>query len=185
MKQVLTALIFLLFTSTVAEAQQSGLPDNKFRTFSRAELSYLFGLNDAVLNQKTNSLHVKLVIGKANSRTGLGIGLENASYRSADGYGASFETLNFSANAHLLAKPIQTEELNYFIKGAAGYAPKLFSGYNKGFNYEVASGVVFTTKRKTRYFLQAIYHYQVIDGFNFAAGTPKIKGIGLGAGTWL
>ncbi len=181
-----SVLSFLvLFITTNIFAQSIKPANNKFQTFTRTSISYVFGINETSLQEKTNSLHVKLVIGLSNPKVGFGIGLENASFRAAGGNkGASFEALSFNGNAHFLAKPIYTDELNYFIKGAAGYAPKIFSGYNKGFNYEAATGVLLTTKRKSKYFLQAIYHYQEIDGFVIAAGKPKIKALGLGIGAW-
>lgn len=184
MKQFLLGFIFLLFSSPALTAQDKASIDNKFRRFSRINLNYIFGINESTLNQKTNSLHAKLVIGTANSKTGFGIGIENASYRASGGSGSSFEVLSFSGNVHFLIKPIQTDELNYFVKGAAGYAPRIFRGYNKGLNYEAASGVLLTTKRKSKYFLQAIYQYQQFDGFLINGGKPKIKGVGLGVGIW-
>jgi hypothetical protein len=183
MKRVLFSVIFLISVFAKAHGQQD-LPKNKFKLFSRAEISYLFGINDVYDAQKVNSLHVKFVIGSANQITGFGIGLENSSYRAANGDGLSFETLNFSANAHILAKPVTTTEINYFIKAAAGYAPRIFRNYSRGFNYEVSPGILFTTKRKSKYFLQAIYQYQEIENFFLADGQPKIKAIGLGIGTW-
>lgn len=184
MKQILFALALLISTVSALKAQEQKPIKDKFRPFTRAEVSYLFGINDTYNNQKINSLHIKITIGSQNSRVGFGIGLENASYRAANGNGTSFETLNFSGNAHVLAKPIDTDEINFFIKGAAGYAPRIFREYNKGFNYEVAPGILFTTKKKSKYFLQAMYQFQEIANVSLASGRPQIKGIGIGVGGW-
>lgn len=183
MKHIISCFV-LIFCFTISQAQKKTSVDNKFTMFSRAEINYLLGINDAYNMQKINSFHVKLVIGTANKFTGFGLGLENASYRAAGGKGIRFTTLNLSANAHLLAKSIQTDELNYFIKGAVGYAPKIFREYNKGFNYEVSPGVLLTTKRKSKYFLQAMYQFQEIAGFSNNNSHTKIKAVGLGLGTW-
>src|SRR5690606_17972896 len=123
-------------------------------------------------------------MGTANSITGCEIGSENASYTTATGSGLRSETTNFSANVHVLANPISTEELNFFLKAAAGYAPRIFRSYKKGANYEIAPGILLTTKRKAKYFLQAMYQYQEIEEFFFGKGRPKIKAVGLGIGTW-
>ncbi|MBC7653585.1 MAG: hypothetical protein H7098_03815, partial [Oligoflexus sp.] len=115
-----------------------------------------------------------------------GIGLENATFRNPNSSsGASFNTLSFSGNLHQLVKPIQDEDLNFFVKGGAGYAVRIFRGYNKGLNYELSTGVIFTTKRKSKIFLQAIYNYQQIDGFLLTTINPKIQSFGLGIGTWV
>ncbi|HET8827927.1 MAG TPA: hypothetical protein VFM79_01235 [Pelobium sp.] len=184
MKQFLFGFSFLLLSVSAITLQAQTAVSNDFRFFSQANLNYVFGINESTLNQKTNALLIKLVVGLANSRTGFGIGLENGSYRPSGGSGSSFETLNFSGNVHFLAKPITTDEVNYFVKGAAGYAPRLFRTYNKGFNYEIATGVLLTSKKKSKYFLQAIYHYQEFDSFLITGRKPKIKGVGLGVGTW-
>ncbi|WP_154647881.1 hypothetical protein [Pedobacter arcticus] len=184
MKQFLAAFAFLFLCFFVAKAQHQASSNKKFNLFSQANVNYVFGINESSLDQKTNSLHVKLVIGVANPKTGFGIGLENATFRPAGSAGSRFETLNFTGNVHFLAKPITTDELNYFAKGAVGYAPRIFRGYSKGFNYEVATGIMLTTKRKSKYFLQALYQYQEFDGFLVSGGKPKLKSVGFGVGTW-
>ena len=184
MKQFLAVFAFLSFCFFNTQAQKLPSSNKKFNLFSQANVNYLFGINESSLDQKTNSLHVKLVIGLANPKTGFGIGLENATFRPAGSSGSRFETLNFTGNIHFLAKPISTDELNYFVKGAVGYAPRIFRGYNKGFNYEAATGLMFTTKRKSKYFFQALYQYQEFDGFLVSGGKPKLKSVGLGLGTW-
>lgn len=184
MKRVLSTLVFLCFGLVTTFAQQPSSASNKFRTFSRPEASYVFGINNSFNNQKINSLHIKLVIGVANAITGLGIGVENTSFNATGNGGSNFQTLNFSGNAHILAKPISTKELNYFIKAAAGYAPKIFGAYNKGFNYQVTPGVLLTTKKGAKYFLQAVYNYQELAGLNVSGEKPNVKGVGLGIGTW-
>ncbi len=184
MKQFLFAFAFLFLSVTVLKAQDKSSVNKKFELFSQASLNYGFGINESTLDQKTNSLHVKLVIGLANPKTGFGIGLENVTYRPSGSSGSRFETFNFSGNVHFLTKPITTDQLNYFVNGAVGYAPRIFRGYNKGFNYETGVGIMMTTKRKSKYFLQALYHYQEFDGFSLGGVKPKIKTVGLGIGTW-
>ncbi len=184
MKKILFGFVFLLISVSALNAQEKKQKLNEFKMFSRAEVSYLFGINDAGINEKINSLHIKLVIGTANPFVGFGVGLENASYKAADGNGANFQMLNLSANAHVLAKPISTDELNFFLKGAVGYAPRVFREYNKGFNYEIGPGILLTTKKKSKYFLQAMYQFQEIAGFTINNSHPKIKAVGLGIGTW-
>lgn len=184
MKRVFVVLVFLCFGFGTTFGQKPSSASNKFRTFSRPEVNYVFGINDDFNDQKINSLHVKLVIGLANAITGFGLGLENATYKAASGSGASFQTLNFSGNAHILAKPIVSDELNYFVKIAVGYAPKILREYNKGFNYQVCPGVLFTTKKGGKFFVQAVYNYQEVAGFGLSNEKPQIKGVGLGIGTW-
>nr|WP_294894561.1 hypothetical protein [uncultured Pedobacter sp.] len=184
MKQIISCLALLILSFTQIQAQENPIENNKFKGFTRAEVSYLFGIKDAFNRQNINSLHIKLVAGTANQYTGFGVGFENASYKQAGGSGLSFQTINFSGNVHLLAKPISTDEVNFFLKAAAGYAPRIFRTYNKGANYEFGPGILFTTKRKAKYFLQAMYQFQDIENFYSSNGRLKIKGIGLGVGTW-
>ena len=184
MKQISVTFTLLFLCFFVAKAQTKISANKHFKMFSQANVNYLFGINESSLDQKTNSLHVKLVIGLANPKTGFGIGLENATFRPAGSSGSRFETLNFTGNVHYFVKPITNDDLNYFVKGAAGYAPRIFRNYNKGFNYEAATGVLLTTKRKSKYFLQALYQYQEFDGFSLAGAKPKLKSVGLGIGTW-
>jgi hypothetical protein len=155
------------------------------RFFNRSELSYTFGLNETFPGDKTNALHVKTIIGFALPKVGFGLGLESGSYKSANSYaGANFNTLAFSGNLHVLAKPITERGVNFFLKGGAGYAVKIFNGYNKGLTYEGAAGLMITTKSGSRYFLQGIYHYQEINDFNIQSTRPIIKSFGAGIGTW-
>lgn len=184
MRQSLLVFIFSLLVISTMKAQENKTAANEFKMFSRPEISYLFGLNPAYNNEKINSLHIKLVIGTTMPRLGFGVGVENTTFRSATGSGLNFQTLNFSLNTHVLAKPITTNELNFFLKVGIGYAPRIFRTNNKGFNYEFAPGILLSTKKRSRYFLQAIYQYQEIAGFSTPNGHPKVKALGLGVGTW-
>lgn len=185
MKQIISCLAFLILSFTQIQAQENPVENNKFKGFTRAEASYLFGITDAYNKRNINSLHIKLVIGTANQFTGFGIGLENATYREAGGSGLTFQTFNLSGNAHVLAKPISTDDLNFFLKAAAGYAPRIFRSYSKGPNYEIAPGILFTTKKKAKIYVQGMYQFQKIESFSFTTGSPKFTAIGLGIGTWL
>jgi hypothetical protein len=177
-------LSFFIFSNIFAQEKEKVKTDFKFYNWS--SISYTFGLNDAINGEKINSLHLKTVFGLANPRTGFGFGLENATFRNPNSSsGASFNVLGLSGNIHQLLKPIQDDDLNFFIKGGAGYAVRIFDGYDKGLNYEAAIGAILTTRKKSKYFLQAIYNYQEIDGFVLTNGKPKIISFGLGIGTWV
>ncbi|HEX7366551.1 MAG TPA: hypothetical protein VF273_05605 [Pelobium sp.] len=185
MKLVLLSAVFSLVMLTSVRAQQSDSRSAKFKSFTRAEISYLFGIRDAVNDKNLNSLHIKITIGLQNEFIGFGVGIENASYREAGGNGLTFQTFNLSGNAHVFAKPISTDELNFFLKAAAGYAPRIFRTYSKGPNYEIAPGILFTTKKKSKIYVEAMYQVQKIDSFSLTTGTPRFTAIGLGIGTWL
>ncbi len=186
MKKILFSIFlsFSMLSNNFAQEKEKAKTDFKF--FNWSALSYTFGLNDAVIGQKINSLHIKSVFGLGTPQTGFGIGLENATFKNSDSSnGANFNTLSISGNLHQLLKPINDDDLNFFIKGGAGYAIKIFDGNDKGLNYEASVGAIFTTKKKSKYFLQAIYNYQEIDGFILTTGKPKIISLGLGIGTWV
>lgn len=186
MKKIFFSIFLSLLICFNVFAQEKEKIKTDFRFFNWSSLSYTFGLDGGALNEKLNSLHLKTVFGFATPQTGFGIGIENATFRNPNSSnGANFNTLSFNGNLHQLLKPIQDDDLNFFIKGAAGYAVKIFDGYDKGLNYEASIGAILTTKKKSKYFLQAIYNYQQIDGFILSTGKPKITSFGLGIGTWV
>jgi hypothetical protein len=187
MKHFLISLTFFIVAITSVTAQETKKKDSKaFKFFNRAEISYTFGLNETLPNEKINAFHIKTVLGFTLPKVGLGFGLENATFRSANGgSGANFNTIAFSANAHVLAKDIKDEGINFFLKGGIGYAPKIFRNFNKGLTYEGAAGLIITNKRGSKYFLQGIYHHQNIDDFFLSTGKFEVKSFGVGIGTWL
>ncbi|OAQ38284.1 hypothetical protein A5893_15970 [Pedobacter psychrophilus] len=186
MKKIFFSILLSLLIGNKIFAQEKEKIKTDFKFFNWSSLSYTFGLNDAVLSQKINSLHIKTVFGLGTPQTGFGIGLENATFRNTNSSnGVNFNTLSFSGNLHQLLKPISDDDLNFFIKGGAGYAVRIFDGYDKGLNYEASIGAILTTRKKSKYFLQAIYNYQEIDGFALVNGKPKIMSFGLGIGTWV
>ena len=176
-------ILFIMFNGAqviLVQAQKKEVKD--FRFFNRSELFYSFGFEDTYPGDKTNALHIKTVLGVANQKIGFGFGIENGSYRTANGsYGASFNTLSFSGNMHYLVKPMVDEGTNYFIKGGLGYAVAIFNGYDKGLNTEAATGIILTNKRKRKYFLEGVYFTQQFDNYT---NKPKVKSIGLGIGSW-
>ncbi len=185
MKSLFTSFLLVISSFTVVLAQADRKKPNHFKLFNQTSLSYTFGLNETFPGDKSNATHVKTVVGFASSQAGFGIGLETASFRSDNSsQGASFNTLAFTGNLHVLAKPITDDGINFFLKGGAGYAPKIFRSYDKGFTYEAATGAMITTKRGSRYFLQGIYHYQEINNFILSSGKISVKSIGVGIGTW-
>lgn len=186
MKYILFTFILAVFSTNIVLSQNKKPTKAKPRFFNRTELSYTFGLNESINNEKINALHVKTVLGFALPKVGLGFGLANSTFRSAQGGGgANFNTISFSANGHILAKDIQDDGLNFFLKGAIGYAPRIFAAYNKGVTYEGAVGFLITTKRGSKYFLNGIYHHQNIDDFFLSsAGRIQVKSVGVGIGTW-
>jgi hypothetical protein len=184
MRSITLVTFFLLITTLSFAQQKNAEAPKKFKFFNRTGLSYTFGLNETFPNQKINALHIKTVVGLAMPLVGFGIGLENGSFKSSTGSGANFNTLAFTGNLHVLAKPIETKELNYFVKGAAGYAVSISRYYDKGLTYEGAVGGILTTKKGGRYFLQAIYNYQSFDNFSNASGKIYVQSVGLGVGTW-
>ncbi|MEO5911100.1 MAG: hypothetical protein ABIP95_09450 [Pelobium sp.] len=185
MKTFLAFIFLSLIGATLTFAQQTSTAKSSFSLFNRTSLSYTFGLNETFNNDKTNALHVKTVIGFAQPKVGFGLGLETGNFRSANSSnGFNFNTIAFSGNLHVLAKPITDEGINFFAKGGVGYAVKIFNGYNKGFTYEAATGLILTIKKRSRYFLEGIYHYQEIDDFQVNNGKLKVKSIGIGIGTW-
>ncbi len=178
-------LFFLLLVSKLNFAQEDTKSKIKPRLFNTSSISYTFGLNETFVGNKINALHIKTVVGLALPKVGFGIGLENGSFRSSTGSGGSnFNTLAFSGNLHLLAKPIETDELNFFIKGGLGYAVGIARSYDRGLTYEGAVGGILTTKKGSRYFLQGLYNYQSFDNFSLAAGKIYVQSVGLGIGTW-
>ncbi|MBK0383442.1 hypothetical protein I5M32_10765 [Pedobacter sp. SD-b] len=186
MKKLFSSVFFFIIFISTIYAQENKSPKSGLKFFNWSSLSYTFGINSGALDEKLNSLHLKTVFGLANPKTGFGIGIENASFRNPNSSnGANFNTLSFNGNLHQLLKPIQDDDLNFFIKGAAGYAVRIFDGYDKGLNYEACVGTILTTKRKSKYFLQAIYNYQQIDGFILTNGKPMITSFGVGIGTWV
>lgn len=186
MKSIVFTFLLIAFSSSIVLSQDKKTNTAKPRFFNRTELSYTFGLNETLNNEKTNALHVKTVLGFALPKVGLGFGLANSTFRSAQGSsGANFNTISFSANGHVLAKDIQDDGLNFFLKGAIGYAPKIFAGYNKGLTYEGGAGFLITNKKGSKYFLNGIYHHQNIDDFFLSTtGRIQVKSFGVGVGTW-
>lgn len=185
MKALACTLYLIITCSLISYAQETQKTPTKFKFFNRTELSYTFGLNETFPSDKPNALHVKSVFGFTLRKVGFGIGLENASFKSTNtNGGANFNTISFTGNIHFLAKPIENNGVNFFIKGGAGYAPRIFGGYDKGLTYEAATGLIITTKKGSRYFFQGIYHYQKVDDFILSNGTVDIKSVGAGIGTW-
>jgi hypothetical protein len=184
MKMKINLLLIAIFCSSVlCSIAQDKKPDpSKPVLFNRSELSYTFGIDEALPNTTINALHVKTTFGFTLPQIGLGLGIETASFRGDNN--ANFNTLAFSGNLHLLAKPNYYEGTNYFLKGAVGYGVRIFNNYDKGLNYEAASGVIITTRKRSRYFAQAIYHHQNIDDFLLTNGKIQIKTFGIGIGTW-
>lgn len=182
MKKFILFLFTLFIGTKIILAQAPKKEAKDFRFFNRSELFYSFGIEDTYPGDKTNALHIKTVLGVANQKIGFGFGIENGSYRTANGtYGASFNTLAFSGNMHYLLKPMVDDGTNFFIKGGIGYAVAIFNGYDKGLNIEASSGIIITNKRKRKYFLEGIYFSQQFDNYN---NKPKVKSIGLGIGSW-
>ena len=185
MKALASTLYLIIACSLISYAQETQKKPVKFKFFNRTELSYTFGLNEAFAGDKPNVLHVKSVFGFTLPKVGFGLGLENASFKSTNtNGGANFNTIALTGNIHFLLKPIEDDGLNFFVKGGAGYAPRIFRGYDKGFTYEAATGLIMTTKRGSRYFFQGIYHYQEVNDFLLSNGKIEIKSVGAGVGTW-
>lgn len=180
----LSFITLILLISSVSFAQEAPKAEKKFSFFNRTGLSYTFGMNETFPNNKVNALHIKTVVGLSTPYTGFGIGLENGSYRTTDGSGSAFSTFVLSGNLHATLKPISTDELNFFVKGAAGYAVALSRNNDRGFTYEGAFGGILTTRKARKYFIQALYNYQTFDNFSSSAGKVYVRSIGLGVGTW-
>jgi hypothetical protein len=179
---ILILITALIFSAVGAIAQTKKPASTKPVLFNRTEFSYTFGLENALPNTNIDALHLKTVVGFTLPHIGFGIGLENGSFRGENN--ARFNTLAFSGNLHLLAKPNYYEGTNYFLKGAIGYGLGVFNNYDKGVNYEAATGIIITTKKRKRYFIQTIYHQQNIDDFLLVNEQLKIKTLGVGLGTW-
>lgn len=186
MKHILSFVLIAFISGNIASAQSQKKDPKNLQFFNRTELYYTFGLNETYPGEQTNSIHIKTVLGFSTPKIGFGFGIENGSYRSANGsYGASFNTIAFSGNVHFLAKPINDEGINFFAKGGFGYAVGVFNGYDTGINTEAATGFIFTNKKKRRYFLEGVYHYQKFDQIKIVNyGNPEVKSLGLGIGTW-
>ena len=185
MKSSISTLYLIIACSLISYAQENQKTATKFKFFNRTELIYTFGINETFTGDKPNALHVKSVFGFTLPQIGFGLGLENASYKSSNtNGGANFNTIALSGNIHFLAKAIEEGGVNFFIKGGAGYAPRIFRGYDKGFTYEAATGLILTTKKGSRYFFQGIYHYQEVTDFIISNDKLRIKSVGAGVGTW-
>lgn len=185
MNKLLTFLFILSTTTTASFAQSLTKTKSDFKLFNRSSIGYSFGLNETFANKKVNAFQIKTVVGLTLPHVGFGIGLETVTYSSVGaGVNSRFNTLGFTGNLHLMAKPYTDESLNYFIKGGAGYAPRIFNSYDKGFTYEAATGVIITTKKSNKYFIETKYHYQEFDRFNINTGKLEVKSFGLGVGTW-
>jgi len=120
----ITFASFLLLITSISFAQENPKPEKKFRFFNRTGISYTFGLNETFPGTMVNALHIKTVVGLTTPKVGFGLGLENGSFNSSSSNssfsGSIFRTLALSGNLHALLKPIETEEFNFFVKGAAG-----------------------------------------------------------------
>jgi hypothetical protein len=184
MKHILYLALFVFISHDFALAQIGKKGSKKPQFFNRTELYYTFGINETYPGQQSNSMHIKTVLGFSTPKIGFGFGIENGSYRAANGtYGASFNTIAFSGNMHYLAKPVIDDGTNFFIKGGLGYAVAIFNGYDKGLNIDAATGIILTNKRKRKYFLEGVYSSQEFDNYH---NTHKIKvnSIGFGIGSW-
>jgi hypothetical protein len=184
MKYFSALTLLICFNSVIAFAQFKQKKTSTFNVFNRTSISYGLGINQSFNNNTINALLLKTVVGIALPQAGFGIGIENGTYNGSEN--VRFNTLAFTGNLHLLAKPLSYNGINYFAKGGAGYAARVFNEYNKGFTYEGATGIILTNKKGGKYFLQAIYHHQEINGFALSAGNKlKIETLGLGIGVWL
>ncbi len=184
-----TLSVFFLFTffflGTELRAQQTDRPSNKFRLFNRTELNYSFGINEPFPNERINVFKIKTTIGTQNEHIGAGIGLSTASYRSTkSGGGSNFNTISFTGNVHYLIYKFSDDRDNIFIKAGAGYSPRFFNSYDRGFIYDVATGYVIKTRKGSRYFISALYQRQEFDKFKLQDGNVEAKSVGLGIGTW-
>lgn len=178
-------LIIFFFGSHKLEAQETDRSRNKFKLFNRTELNYSFGLNEPFPNERINVFKIKTTIGKQNEHVGAGIGLSTASYRSTkSGGGSNFNTISFTGNIHYLLYKFSDERDNIFIKAGAGYSPRFFNSYDRGFIYDVAAGYVIRTRRGARYFISALYQRQEFDKFKLQDGNVEVKSLGLDIGTW-
>lgn len=185
MKSFIASLLILSVFVSTTFAQSNESKKSDFKLFNRTSIGYTFGLNETLGNKKANALHLKTVMGYSLPQVGFGIGLETTTFNtSGSGNNSRFNTIAFTGNLYVLAKPITEESLNLFIKGALGYAPRVFSTYEKGLTYEGATGVIITSKKKNRYFIEAIYHHQQLSRIIVAKGKLEIKSLGFGIGTW-
>jgi hypothetical protein len=182
MKTNLIVIAILCSSILSVIAQDKKQESIKPTFFNRSEISYTFGIDEAIPNTTINALHIKTTFGFTLPHVGIGLGIETATFRGNNN--ANFNTLAFSGNLHLMAKPNSFEGTNYFLKGAAGYGVRIFNNYDRGLNYEAATGVIITTRKRSRYFAQAIYHHQNIDDFILSTGKIKIRTFGIGVGTW-
>ncbi|MFC5284062.1 hypothetical protein [Pedobacter alpinus] len=185
MNRFLTTLFILSISITASFGQSLTKTKSDFKLFNRTSIGYTFGLNETFADKKVNALHIKTVIGFTLPQVGFGIGLETGTFNTVGaGSNSRFNTIAFTGNLHLMAKPNTDESLNYFVKGGAGYAPRIFNSYDKGFTYEAATGVIITTKKNNKYFIETKYHYQEFSRFNINTGKLEVKSLGLGIGTW-
>lgn len=185
MKPVFIVILFISLSLSQAFSQPNQLKKARLNFFNRTSIGYTFGINETLNQKKANAFHIKTVLGYALPKVGFGLGLETTTFNTTGtGNNSRFNTLSFTGNLHFLAKPIYEESLNFFLKGAAGYSPRVFNTYNKGFTYEAATGVIITNKKKNRFFIETKYHSQQIDDILTSSGKLEIKSVGLGIGTW-
>ena len=181
----LLLLLILFFDTHELEAQEVAGSSKKFKLFNRTEVNYSFGINEPFPNERLNVFKIKTTIGKQNEHFGAGIGLSTASYRSTkSGGGSNFNTISFTGNIHYLLYKFSDDRDNIFVKAGAGYSPRFFNSYDRGFIYDVAAGYVIKTRKGARYFISALYQRQEFDKFKLQVGNVEVKSLGLGIGTW-
>jgi len=178
-------LLILFFVTNELKAQEVDRSRSKFKLFNRTEVNYSFGINEPFPNERINVFKIKTTIGKQNEHIGAGIGLSTASYRSTkSGGGSNFNTISFTGNFHYLIYKFSDDRNNIFLKAGAGYSPRFFNSYDRGFIYDVAAGYVIKTRKGARYFISALYQRQEFDKFKLQDGNVEVKSVGLGLGTW-
>lgn len=156
----------------------------KIKTFSRIQLNYGLGINEFLNHQKLNPFQIKMTFGKQSERFGVGLGIATANFRNRDANGGiNLNTVAFSLNTHYTFADFSDKDNKFFIRAGAGYAPRIFRDYAKGFLYDGSFGYVITNKKGAKYFVEA--QYQMHHFGDFTGWTDKeVESVGLGIGVW-
>ncbi len=182
-KYILTVICFTIFCGSTFSQEKSG--KRKLLPFNKLEIGYYFGLEESLNNQKYNHVNLKTIIGLKSDRLAFGIGVANDSYNSGGTTQNTLNTLGFSGNLHYIFSDLSEEGNKVFIKSGAGYAPRIFRTYSKGFTYNAGVGYIITTRRQRKYFAQVSYNVQNIENFStITSNAFQIKSVGLNIGTW-
>lgn len=166
MKKLL--IIIIIFSAWV----QTSKAQLKKKTVYSVEIGSLIGIStNSYVNDKFNAFRVKLLVSRfVNENISLGISLGTDNYRKkgSGSFNTFYNTLPLDiSGAYFFGHNYK----GLFSNASIGYAPKLFSNFEKGLNLGIGLGNAFSLSENTSLYIKTGYNYQKINQVQFYNST--------------